>query len=292
MRLSVFDDHRLAAWAGDDELVELTELIEPTVDPPRRMTALIAGWERLAGRAAELAASGPRIDRADVTLRAPQPAPSKIVAAPVNYHAHQREMGGDHGFYRGDRIQTIETYVGFVKAPSSIVGPEQPIELPYADRRTDYEGELGVVIGSTASRVRRDDALAHVFGYVPLLDITLRGAEDRSFRKSFDTFTPVGPWIVTADEVGDPGNLVLELRLNGERRQHGTTRDLIYGVPRLIEVYSQAMTLWPGDVIATGTPEGVGAIGPEDEIELTIERVGTLRMHVTARYGADVSVAS
>ena len=93
----------------------------------------------------------------------------------------------------------------------------------------------------------------------------------------------MGPWIVTADEVGDPGGLVLELRLNGELRQHGTTRDLIYGVPRLIEVYSHAMTLWPGDVIATGTPEGVGALGPDDEIELTIERVGTLRMHVTAR---------
>jgi 2-keto-4-pentenoate hydratase/2-oxohepta-3-ene-1,7-dioic acid hydratase in catechol pathway len=283
MRLSVFDDHRLAAWVGDDELVDLTALVDADLDPPRRMTALINGWDRLAGRAAELAATGPRIARSEVSLCAPQPAPSKIVAAPVNYHAHQQEMGGENGFYRGQRIETIETYVGFVKAPSSIVGPEQPIELPYVDRRTDYEGELGVVIGSTAHRVSLDDALDHVFGYVPLLDITLRGKEDRSYRKSFDTFTPVGPWIVTADEVGDPGGLVLELRLNGELRQHGTTRELIYGVPRLIEVYSHAMTLWPGDVIATGTPEGVGALGPDDEIELTIERVGTLHMRVTAR---------
>jgi 2-keto-4-pentenoate hydratase/2-oxohepta-3-ene-1,7-dioic acid hydratase in catechol pathway len=289
MRLSVYDDHRLAAWVGDEELVDLTELVDADVDPARRMTALIAGWERLAGRAAELAAGRPRIARDAVTLRAPQPAPSKIVAAPVNYHAHQQEMGGDSGFYHGQTIETIETYVGFVKAPSSIVGPERPIELPYADRRTDYEGELGVVVGATAARVRQEDALAHVFGYVPLLDITLRGAEDRSFRKSFDTFTPVGPWIVTADEVGDPGALALELRLNGELRQHGTTRDLIYGVPRLIEVYSHAMTLWPGDVIATGTPEGVGAIGPDDEIELTIERVGTLRMWVTARSEAQAA---
>jgi 2-keto-4-pentenoate hydratase/2-oxohepta-3-ene-1,7-dioic acid hydratase in catechol pathway len=292
VRLSVFDDYRLAAWVGDDNLVDLTELVDADLDPARRMTALIEGWERLATAAAALVRTGPRIPRADVTLCAPQPAPSKIVAAPVNYHSHQQEMGGENGFYRGQRIETIETYVGFVKAPSSIVGPERPIELPYADRRTDYEGELGVVVGSTARQVRREDALAHVFGYMPLLDITLRGAEDRSFRKSFDTFTPVGPWIVTADEVGDPGSLGLELRLNGEVRQRGTTRDLIYGVPRLIEVYSHAMTLWPGDVIATGTPEGVGAIGPDDEIKLTIERVGTLRMRVSARSAADSSVAS
>jgi 2-keto-4-pentenoate hydratase/2-oxohepta-3-ene-1,7-dioic acid hydratase in catechol pathway len=280
MRLSVFDDLRLAAWANDDALVDLTSLVDAHTPPARRMSALIAGWDRLAERAADAVERGPRIPACDVTLRAPQPEPSKIVAAPVNYHLHREEMGA---VYAGQAIATIETYAGFCKAPTSVIGPDSAIELPFADRRTDYEGELGVVIGPRARRVGRDDALTHVFGYVPLLDITLRGPEDRSFRKSFDTFTPIGPWIVTADEVGDPGDLSFELRLNGELRQQATTADLIYDVPRLIELYSLAMTLLPGDLIATGTPHGVGAIEGGDEIELRIDRVGTLRARVTAR---------
>jgi 2-keto-4-pentenoate hydratase/2-oxohepta-3-ene-1,7-dioic acid hydratase in catechol pathway len=282
MRLSVFDELRVAAWASADELVDLTSLVDEHA-PARRMTALIAGWDRLAGPAAALVASGPRLRASSVTLRAPQPEPSKIVAAPVNYELHRQEMGGESGVYVGENVETIRTYAGFVKAPTSVVGPDEPIELPYRDRRTDYEGELGVVIGAPARRVSRDRALEHVFGYVPLLDITLRGREDRSFRKSFDTFTPIGPWIATADEVGDPGSLRFELRLNGELRQSASTSSLIYDVPRLVELYSSAMTLLPGDLIATGTPEGVGALRAGDEIDLWIERVGALHMRVDAR---------
>ena len=132
-------------------------------------------------------------------------------------------------------------------------------------------------------RVTRAEALDHVFGYVPLLDITMRGDEDRSFRKSFDTFTPIGPEIVTAGQVGDPGELELELRLNGEVRQHANTADLLHDVPRLIERYSQVITLEPGDVIATGTPDGVGPLAAGDEIDLRISRVGHLKMRVSAR---------
>jgi 2-keto-4-pentenoate hydratase/2-oxohepta-3-ene-1,7-dioic acid hydratase in catechol pathway len=148
-------------------------------------------------------------------------------------------------------------------------------------RRVDHEAELGVVIGRTAARVGRDQAVEHVFGYVPLLDITMRGDEDRSYRKSFDTFTPIGPAIVTADEVPDPGMLDIELTVNGELRQRANTRDLIYDVPRLVEFYSAAMTLEPGDVIATGTPAGVGPLSPGDEIVLDIGTVGRLSMRVS-----------
>jgi 2-keto-4-pentenoate hydratase/2-oxohepta-3-ene-1,7-dioic acid hydratase in catechol pathway len=292
MRLSVFDDYRLAVWASDEELVDVTSLIDEQVDPPRRMTALIAAWDDLAEPVAALQATGPRRAAATVALRAPQPCPGEIVAAPVNYHRHQQEMGGETGVYQGARIETIETYVGFMKATSSIVGPDRPIELPFPQRRTDYEGELGVVIGRTASCVSAADALDHVFGYVPLLDITLRGPEDRSYRKSFDTFTAIGPWIVTADEVADPDRLELELRLNGTVRQHANTADLIYGVRRLVATYSEAMTLSPGDLIATGTPEGVGEIVAGDEIELSIEAVGELRMRVAARAPIPTGVAA
>jgi 2-keto-4-pentenoate hydratase/2-oxohepta-3-ene-1,7-dioic acid hydratase in catechol pathway len=244
------------------------------------MTALIAGWHELAGDAARLAETGPSLDRHAIVVRAPQPRPAKIVAAPVNYRLHQDEMGGEDGVYEGATVHDIDTYAGFIEAASSVVGPDRAIELPFQGRRFDYEGELGVVIGRTASKVGRDEALDHVFGYVPLLDITMRGEEDRSFRKSFDTFTPIGPEIVTADEVGDPGALELELWLNGELRQRARTADLIHDVRRLIERYSEVMTLEAGDLIATGTPDGVGPIAPGDEIDLRISRVGRLRMRV------------
>jgi len=283
VRLFVFDDFRLGVLGRTGDLVDITDLVDDAVQPPDRMTALIAGWVDLAGRVEEAAADSPGSPLADATLRAPQPRPSKIVAAPVNYRRHQQEMGGAGGVYPGATIETIETRAGFVKAPSSIVGPDRSIELPFADRRVDYEAEVGVVIGARASRVRHADALDHVFGYVPLLDITLRGDEDRSFRKSFDTFTPIGPAIVTSGEIGDPGDIDFELQLNGGTRQRANTRDLIYGIPRLIELYSHAMTLEPGDLIATGTPEGVGAIRPGDGIALTVEGVGTLEIGVVAR---------
>ena len=260
----------------------MTELAGADVSPRERMSELIRRWDDVGGEVAERAAAGGDLELRDA-LRAPQPSPApKIVAAPVNYRRHQQEMGGADGVYAGADIKTIETYAGFVKATSSVVGPDGAIELPLEDRRVDHEGELGVVIGRRARRVSRDDALAYVFGYVPLLDITMRGDEDRSFRKSFDTFTPIGPAIVTADDVPDPDALELVLRVNGEVRQSANTRQLIYGVAHLVELYSAAMTLEPGDLIATGTPEGVGPIVGGDRIELSIASVGTLVMPVRA----------
>jgi len=283
MRLYVFDDHRPGASAPDGGVVDVTALVGEHVAPEDRMTALIERWDELRDEVEAAAASAPALELASVTLLAPQPRPRLIAAAPVNYVRHQQEMGGEHGVYPGLVAHTIETYAGFVKASSSIVGPSGAIELPFEGRRVDHEAELGVVIGRAATRVSREEALDYVFGYVPLLDITLRGEEDRSFRKSFDTFTPIGPAIVTADEVPDPDALDLRLTVNGELRQAANTRDLIYGVARLIELYSDAMTLQPGDLIATGTPEGVGPLAPGDEVVLTVDRVGALTMPVTRR---------
>jgi len=279
MRLYVFDDHRLGVLRGDDGLVDITELAG-AVEPVDRMTALIDGWRELRDRVAAMLAAGPAVALDAVNVRAPQPRPRTIVAAPVNYHLHQQEMDGIYG---GAPVKTIETYAGFIKACSSIVGPDGSIELPFTDRRVDHEAELGVVIGRSARRVSRADALEFVFGYVPLLDITIRGDEDRSYRKSFDTFTPIGPAIVTADEVGDPRALDFWLTVNGELRQRANTRDMIYDVARLVELYSHAMTLQPGDLIASGTPEGVGPIVPGDRVTLTIPAVGELAMDVRFR---------
>jgi 2-keto-4-pentenoate hydratase/2-oxohepta-3-ene-1,7-dioic acid hydratase in catechol pathway len=283
MRLYSLQHLRVAAGAGADSVVDVTGVLAASVPPEQRMRALIAGWPRLRRAVAAAVAAGPRIALADVTLRAPLPAPRTIAAAPVNYRRHQAEMGGENGVYPGATIQAIETYAGFIKASSSVIGPDEPIRLPFPDRRFDHEAEVGVVIGATASRVRRARAWDHVFGFVPLLDITMRGPEDRSYRKSFDSFTPIGPAIVTADEVADPADIEFELSVNGELRQRASTRDLIYDVPRLVELYSEAMTLLPGDLIATGTPEGVGEITPGDEIVLTVKGIGRLRMAVEGR---------
>ena len=279
MRLYCFDDLRIGVGAGSAALVDVTSLVDD-VAPSARMAAVIAGWPRLRERFEEAATDEIVRSLSDVTLRAPLPAPRNVIAAPVNYRRHQEEMGGDAGVYAGAEIATIETYAGFVKASSSVIGPDQPIRLPFPERRFDHEAEVGVVIGPRAASVGRDRAMDHVFGYVPLLDITMRGPEDRSYRKSFDTFTPIGPAIVTADEVFDPAAIAFELTVGGELRQHANTRDLIYDIPRLVELYSAGTVLEPGDLIATGTPEGVGQIIPGDEVVLRLDGIGCLTMLV------------
>jgi 2-keto-4-pentenoate hydratase/2-oxohepta-3-ene-1,7-dioic acid hydratase in catechol pathway len=152
--------------------------------------------------------------------------------------------------------------------------------------------ELAVVIGRQGSRISRANALEHVAGYSIGLDITIRGSEDRSFRKSPDGFSVLGPWLVTADEIPDPGSLDLEIAVNGQQRQKSNTRYLILGVPELIEMASSFYTLYPGDVIYTGTPEGVSPIDPGDQIVATIERIGTMRVAVRAPEGGATPGAS
>lgn len=279
MKLSLFDDYRLGVWAADDSIVDATGLLPTWVAPAERMNAVIADWDALRPLLESLATGAGR-PAGSVRFQAPQPRPTKIIAAPVNHVAHRQEMIEAGGF--SDQPGTIEKYVGFLKAPSSLVGATGVIELPFTDRRVDHEAELGVVLARRSRHVPREEALRHVFGYLPLLDITLRGDEDRPYRKSFDTFTPIGPAIVTADEVPDPAALEVELTVNGEVRQSGSMSGLIYDVPRLIEVYSAAMTLEPGDVIATGTMDGVSAIAPDDEVRLSISGMPPLSMRVVA----------
>jgi 2-keto-4-pentenoate hydratase/2-oxohepta-3-ene-1,7-dioic acid hydratase in catechol pathway len=282
VRLYCYDDYRIGVGTSDEGVADATHLLPADVAPRERMNALIAGWGALRDRVADLAA-GRGSPLGGLRVRAPQPAPRTLLAAPVNYRRHQHEMGGEHGVYAGEQIKSIETYAGFVKASSSIIGPDAAIELPALDRRFDHEAEIAVVIGAGGRDIPRARAREHIFGYVPLLDITMRGAEDRSYRKSFDTFTPIGPAIVTVDEVRDDGDIDFELTVNGELRQRANSRDLIFDVPRLVELYSSAITLQPGDIIATGTPEGVGELRNGDEVVLTIDGIGCLTMPVVGR---------
>ncbi|MFE9647663.1 fumarylacetoacetate hydrolase family protein [Streptomyces sp. NPDC006365] len=210
----------------------------------------------------------------EVTLQPVVPEPSKIIAAPVNYRDHQAEM---------NEAYHIDALGIFLKAPSSVLAHQGTIRLPYTDRRFDQEGELALVIGRPGRDITVADALKHVAGYTCLLDITMRGGEDRSTRKSFDTFTPVGPYLVTPDEVGPLESLTLRTWVGDELRQDADIKDLIWSVPRLIAYASSVMTLRTGDIITTGTPAGVGTITEVDRITVDIGHVGRLEATVSTQ---------
>lgn len=198
--------------------------------------------------------------------------PSKVVAAPVNYRDHQEEMR-----QRGD----VAALGFFLKSPSSLTAHGGVVRLPYTDRRFDQEGELAVLIGRGGSDIAPRDVPDHIAGYTCLIDMTMRGGEDRSARKSFDTFTPIGPWLVTPDEVGDLSGVTLRTWVNGVLRQDADIATLIWGVEEFVSYVSSVTALRAGDVITTGTPAGVGAVHDGDTIRVTIDRVGTLEVSVT-----------
>ena len=280
MRFAVYDDHRLGL-VRDGTVIDVSDLVgaDRSEWPPVFLLRAIAGFDRLRPRLAEALRSRDGIPLDRVQLRAPVVFPTKVIAAPVNYRLHLEEMRS----VMSHPVHAIEKYGVFLKAPSSVVGPDATVELPFPDRRTDHEVELGVVIGRTARNVTAAEAMAYVFGYTGVIDITVRGDEDRSTRKSFDSFTPVGPVLVTADEIADPHALKLQLWVNGQQRQDGNTRDMIWNVPKLIEYASHVMTLYPGDLFSTGTPDGVGPLKAGDEVTIEVERIGRMSVGVDLR---------
>jgi len=286
MKLCRFDDDRLGLVEGDAvlDVSEALAAIPPQKWPYRHGDALIANLPAVLERAKSLAPRAARRKLGEVRLRAPVANPSKIVNAPINYQAHIDEAKRDLGIAHGRDIKTIADWGLFLKAPSSLVGAGEPIRLRFAERRNDHEVELAVVIGREANRVRREDALSYVCGYSIGLDMTLRGPEFPSFRKSIDTYSVLGPWLVTRDEIADPNALDLWLTVNGEPRQRSNTRHTIYNVERLIEYATSFYTLHPGDVIFSGTPEGVGPVKPGDEIRAGIQGVGELSIQVAPEY--------
>jgi 2-keto-4-pentenoate hydratase/2-oxohepta-3-ene-1,7-dioic acid hydratase in catechol pathway len=197
---------------------------------------------------------------------------------------------GDPEIHYQNKINEIQKAGVFLKATSSLAGPGEGIALWKLDRRNDHEVELAFVIGKQASNVPRGEALHYVAGYAIGLDITIRGPEERSLRKSSDSYTILGPWLVTRDEIPNPGNLDLRIAVNGDVRQSSNTKYMILGVAELIEFASSFYTLYPGDIIITGTPEGVSPIVPGDSIVASIDKIGT--MEVQVRAASDVASTS
>lgn len=234
--------------------------------------------------APDLGAMNVIVPRRRLRLCAPISRPGKIVGVARNYPAHAEEMGG---------AESPSEPVLFLKAPSAVVGSEDPIVLPRASRQVDFEGELAVVIGKEARDVPADTALSHVGGYTVANDVTARDfqrARGQHFiGKSCDTFAPLGPSLVTADEIDDPQSLGLHTTVSGEVMQSGNTNEMIFPIASLIAFASRLMTLEPGDVVLTGTPAGVGKgrqpprwLREGDVVEVEVERVGRLVSHVVS----------
>ena len=285
MRYCRFDNDRLGVVRGD-QVHDVTSVLDklPAVRwPLPAHDPLVAALPKLRGDMEAAADRVAGVPIASVKLLNPVPNPSKVIGAPVNYHAHIDEANADAQINFGKTIKTIDHYGVFLKSNSSLSGPSEPVPVVEKDRRTDHEVELAAIIGETCFDVPEEGALKYIAGYAIGLDMTIRGPEERSLRKSLDRFSVVGPYFVTADEIPDPENLDLEILVNGQVRQKSNTSRLIFSVAKLISYCSNFYTLYPGDIIMTGTPEGVGPVQAGDVMHAKIEKVGEMTVAITRR---------
>jgi 2-keto-4-pentenoate hydratase/2-oxohepta-3-ene-1,7-dioic acid hydratase in catechol pathway len=243
-----------------------------------RVTGLGVDMLSLIGAGQVPQPTGPSYDAARVKLLAPIPRPPKLICVGLNYRDHAAETGMS--------IPTVPTI--FCKFPNVVIGPDEPIVLPKVSERPDYEAELAFVIGRGGRHIPAASAMDHVFGYTIVNDVSARDYQMATSQwlmgKTFDTFAPMGPWIVTADEIPDPHTLDISLDIAGEVLQKSNTRELIFKIPDLVEFISTVVTLEPGDVVITGTPAGVGFarkppryLRPGDEVAIHVQGIGTLR---------------
>jgi len=289
MKICRFDDDRLGL-VQDDEVLDVTQALEAIPEqrwPLVHGDPLILHLKKVLAAAKKLAPKAKRKALAKVKLLSPVANPGKIIAAPINYNDHIAESVKDPGIAHGRT--NIQKGIGewglFLKATSSLIGFGEEIRLRWPERRNDHEVELALVIGKQGNKIPREKALEHVCGYAIGLDMTVRGPELQCFRKSIDTYAVLGPWLVTADEVGDPNNLDLSIAVNGELKQSSNTQYLVYDVERLIEFGSSMYTLYPGDIIMTGTPAGVSPVKPGDSLHAYVEGVGEADVRIAPAYG-------
>jgi len=286
MKLATFT-HEGATRIGVVDADRIVDLAAAAPELSREMVAFLEAGEPALKTAREAVGTGPFLPLADVRLEAPVLRPPKFLAVGLNYADHVRESG----------IDTPKHPTIFNKQSTCVTGPTDPIHVPRASHVVDYEGELGFVIGRRCRHVSREEAPSVIAGYTIVDDVTVRDWQLRiptwTMGKSFDTHGPTGPWIVTPDEIGDPHALRLRTWVNGELRQDSNTKELIFDCFALVEHFSTAFTLEPGDVIATGTPAGVGiAMKPPkllvagDVVRIEIEGIGSIENPVVNEPGA------
>jgi 2-keto-4-pentenoate hydratase/2-oxohepta-3-ene-1,7-dioic acid hydratase in catechol pathway len=284
MKLCRYDDDLLGVVRGNvvHDVTEAQTQIRAAAPYAMKGDAVIAALPAWRSRLEEMASKAPAKPVSAVKLLSPVARPSKLVAAPTNYKAHIDEMAARAAAQNIKASPAIGTAGLFLKANSSMVGPSEGVAIRFSERRNEHEVELAIIFGKQGSDIPRDKALDHVAGYCIGLDMTARGPEDRSFRKSIDTYSVLGPWMVTADEISDPDNVALRIAVNGEIKQSSNTSQLIYDCRKLIEWGSTFYTFYPGDVLFTGTPEGVSPVKPGDVMQAEIDPIGAMSVPVRA----------
>jgi 2-keto-4-pentenoate hydratase/2-oxohepta-3-ene-1,7-dioic acid hydratase in catechol pathway len=284
MRIATFtsEGHRkVGLVCADGKTVTPLQLTQAQAD-----TGVLTLIESLAEGGSMPEPAGPPVNLGDVVLDAPLPKPRRnIWCVGRNYHAHAKELSAS--VFKDNAAKTDEWPIVFTKVPECVVGPHDDVLVPSeVSTQIDYEAELAVVVGKGGKNITRAAAMSHVFGYTVVNDVTARDVQMRhgqwDLGKSFDTFCPMGPWIVTADEF-DGTKTRVRCWVNGELRQDGPTENMIFDIPALIETISRGITLYPGDVIATGTPAGVGmGMSPPrylragDVVRVEIDRLGVI----------------
>ena len=276
MKLATFEANgqERAGLVSGDALIDIGQAAPGL---PRDTIGLIAAWPEVEGELHRLESVRPHFKLSEVRLKAPVPRPQKILAIGLNYADHIAESGQP----------TPQRQIWFSKLPNAVNGPYDPIQLPKASSAVDYEAEFVAIVGNRCRHVSKEDAAGAIFGYAAGNDVSVRDWQFHTSQwilgKSFDTHAPFGPWIVTADEVGDPHALGIRCFVNGEQRQNSNTNNLVFNVFDQIALLSEAMTLEPGDVIFTGTPGGVGfAAKPPaylkagDIVRVEIDKIGAL----------------
>jgi len=286
MKIAWFNDHRLGlikdgrVWDVSAALRGLPPAAYPA-SPASKGDPLIAHLHDMRAAIEAASVSAASLAPSEVRFLSPVAQPTKIIGTPVNYLKHAEEAEAQPEVFTGRYRGGIEQQGLFLKAVSALVGPGEGVTLRFPERRTDHEMELGVVIGRQASNITEAEALDYVAGYAIALDMVVRGSEDRSFRKSIDTYAVLGPWLVTADEIRDPGDLAFSLSVNGEIRQASNTKFMILSIARQISWASSFYTLWPGDIIMTGTCEGVGQVKSGDIMHCEIDQIGAMDVKIS-----------
>ena len=278
------DTARIGALVTRDGQERVVDFSQVAPSLPHDMIDLLQGGDSALATARQAVADAVNtLALEDVRLLAPIPRPGKIICIGLNYRDHAAETG-----------QPLPKYpIVFTKYANTVIAHGDTIVLPRVTDQVDYEAELGFVIGKKARYVTAADALQFVAGDLPINDVSARDYQTRisqwTMGKTFDTFAPMGPALVTSDEAGDAGNLNIRLTLNGEVMQNSNTRELIFGIPQLVEALSEVMTLEPGDVVSTGTPPGVGMarkppryLRAGDVVNISIQGLGTLTNRVVA----------
>jgi 2,4-diketo-3-deoxy-L-fuconate hydrolase len=296
VRLCRFAEGRLGLVEGSQvkDVTAALDVLPGYHYPLPTYDVLIANLDRVAARVREVAPKAVPVPLEGLKLLSPVANPGKLIAAPVNYQKHLDEAKADVQIHSNNPAHTLTIHKAglFLKANSSLAGAGEGVALRHLARRNDHEVELAVVIGKRCNKVSKERALEYVAGYTIGLDISIRGSEDRSFRKSADTYAILGPWLVTAGEIPNPGELDLWIQVNGETKQSSNTKYLILGVPELIEMASLFYTLYPGDVIFTGTPEGVGPIEPGDTLLAHVDKIGEMTVNIGAAPGFEAPAES